>query len=39
MGRAQTCQDIANTFLFLGSSLADSITAQAINVCGGMCMN
>ncbi|HHT24195.1 MAG TPA: SDR family oxidoreductase [Clostridiaceae bacterium] len=39
MGKAQTVEDIANGVLFLCSSLADSITAQAINICGGMCQN
>lgn len=39
MGRAQTCQDIANGVLFLCSDMAKSITGQALNICGGMCMN
>ena len=36
--RPQTEQDIANAAAFLCSNLADNITGQAINVCGGMCM-
>lgn len=39
MGRAQTCEDIANAILFLCSDLAASITGQALNICGGMCLN
>lgn len=39
MGRAQTCEDIANGVLFLCSDLAKNITGQALNICGGMCMN
>jgi NAD(P)-dependent dehydrogenase (short-subunit alcohol dehydrogenase family) len=39
MGRAQTCEDIANGVLFLCSDLARNITGQALNICGGMCMN
>ncbi len=36
MQRPQTEQDIANMVLFLSSELADNITAQAINIDGGM---
>lgn len=39
MGRPQTCEDIANGVLFLCSDLAANITGQALNICGGMCMN
>lgn len=36
LGRPQTPQDIANVAVFLASSAADNITAQSINVCGGI---
>lgn len=39
MRRFQTGEDIGNTALFLCSELAQNITCQAINVCGGMRMN
>ncbi|MHB1315129.1 MAG: SDR family NAD(P)-dependent oxidoreductase [Christensenellales bacterium] len=38
LGHAQSEQDIANAAAFLCSNLADNITGQAINVCGGQCM-
>ena len=34
--RGGSCQDIANTSLFLASDLSSYITGQVINVCGGM---
>ncbi|MEM5768632.1 MAG: SDR family oxidoreductase, partial [Bacillota bacterium] len=39
MGRPQECEDIANGVLFLCSDMAKNITGQALNICGGMCMN
>ena len=39
MGKPQTPQDVANGILFLCSNLADSITGQALNICGGMCLD
>jgi NAD(P)-dependent dehydrogenase (short-subunit alcohol dehydrogenase family) len=36
LGKPQTPQDIANLAVFLASSAADNITAQSINVCGGI---
>lgn len=38
LGRAQSEQDIANAVAFLCSDLAQNITGQALNVCGGRCM-
>jgi meso-butanediol dehydrogenase/(S,S)-butanediol dehydrogenase/diacetyl reductase len=37
--KPQTAEDIGNTAVFLASDDAKEITAQAINVCGGMRMN
>jgi len=36
LGRPQTPRDIADLAVFLASSAADNITAQSINVCGGI---
>ncbi|MEM7541805.1 MAG: SDR family NAD(P)-dependent oxidoreductase [Pseudomonadota bacterium] len=38
-GTPQTAEDIGNTVAFLASDDASEITAQAINVCGGIRMN
>ena len=37
--KPQTPEDIGNTAVFLASNAAKEITAQAINVCGGIRMN
>lgn len=39
LGRPQSAEDIADAILFLTSPLAQNITGQALNVCGGMEMN
>jgi NAD(P)-dependent dehydrogenase (short-subunit alcohol dehydrogenase family) len=39
LGRAGTCDDVANLLLFLGSDEASYITGQTVNVDGGMFMN
>jgi NAD(P)-dependent dehydrogenase (short-subunit alcohol dehydrogenase family) len=38
-GKPQTVEDIGNTAVFLASDDAKEITAQALNVCGGIRMN
>ncbi|HJP37370.1 MAG TPA: SDR family NAD(P)-dependent oxidoreductase [Gammaproteobacteria bacterium] len=38
-GNPQTAEDIGNTAVFLASDEAKEITAQALNVCGGIRMN
>ena len=38
LGRFGRAEEIANTALFLGSSLSSYITGQVINACGGMLM-
>lgn len=38
-GKPQTAEDIGNTAVFLASDEASEITAQSLNVCGGMRMN
>lgn len=37
--KEQTPTDIGNAVVFLASDEASEITGQALNVCGGMCMN
>lgn len=39
LGRPQTPEDIGNLVVFLASDNAKNITGQAINVCGGRCLN
>ena len=38
LGRVAEPEDVAKVVIFLASSLADFLTGQAINVCGGNCM-
>ena len=38
LGRVAEPEDVANVVLFFASGLADFLTGQAVNVCGGNCM-
>jgi NAD(P)-dependent dehydrogenase (short-subunit alcohol dehydrogenase family) len=38
LGRVAEPEDVAKVVLFFASSLADFLTGQAVNVCGGNCM-
>jgi meso-butanediol dehydrogenase/(S,S)-butanediol dehydrogenase/diacetyl reductase len=38
LGRVAEPEDVANVVLFFASHLADFLTGQAVNVCGGNCM-
>jgi NAD(P)-dependent dehydrogenase (short-subunit alcohol dehydrogenase family) len=38
LGRVAEPEDVAKVVLFFASDLADFLTGQAVNVCGGNCM-
>ena len=38
LGRVAEPEDVAEVVLFFASDLADFLTGQAVNVCGGNCM-